>query len=245
MSHLTRKEIKRDELTQALGRTVDYASSHSQLLLKGLIAVVAVAAVAGLTFLYLRHRGAQAGEALAGAMLVYGAEINPTTPKPDDPAKPSFRDEASRRAKAKELFESVRSRYGGTEAGRVAKLYLGRIAAEQGDLTTARREWQDALEGAPRDVLASALEVNLLKLDLAQGKAAEVAQRLEAMLDKAEKPLPEDVLLFELAGVREQLGKTDEAISAYQRIVDEFPRSPYMTEAQQKASALAGPRTTS
>lgn len=245
MSHLTRKEIKRDEITQALGRTVDYATSHSQLLIKGVVAVVAIAAVAGLTFLYLRHRESKAGAALAGAMRVYQAEINPTTPKPDDPIKPSFPDVASRSAKAKELFESVRSRFGGAEAGRVAKVYLGRIAAEAGDLATARTLWQEALDGAPRAVLASELELNLMKLDRAQGKDDEVAKRLEAMLEKAEKPIPEDVILFELATVREKLGKTDEALSAYQRIVDEFPRSPYMTEAQQKASTLVVARAAS
>ncbi len=245
MSHLTRKEIKRDEFTQVLGRTVDYASSHSQLIVKGLIALVAVLVIAGLAVLFFRNRAATASEALAQAMLVYQAEINPTTPQPDDPGKPSFRDEPSRRARATELFEGVRSRYGGSEAGRVAKVYLGRLAAEKGDLAAARALWKEALDGAPRDVLTSALELDMVKLDLAEGKDNEVVTRLESMLAKTEKPIPADVILYELAGVHEKLGKTEEALSAYQRIVNEFPRSPYLPEAQQKTTSLGGSRATS
>jgi TolA-binding protein len=120
----------------------------------------------------------------------------------------------------------------------VATAYLGGLAAEGGDLERARELWQQFLAEAPQHLLAAEVRLNLLKLDLAQGKAEEVAAQLEAMLAESEKPLPEDVILFELAAVRERLGRTAEALAAYQRIVDEFPRSPFVREAQQKASAL-------
>ena len=58
------------------------------------------------------------------------------------------------------------------------------------------------------------------------------------MLEKSDSPLPQDVILAELGMTFEQLHRTQEAIQSYQRIVDEFPQSPYRQEAQQKVSAL-------
>jgi tetratricopeptide (TPR) repeat protein len=237
--HLTRKEIKRNEFAEAVEKTVHYAESHRGPLVQGIVAVLVVLVLVGLFFAYRSHRAAKAAEDLSLAILVYDAPLDATAPKPDDPHQPSFRDEASRRAKARERFEDVRSRYGSTRAGAVATSYLGRIAAEQGDQAQARKLWQEVAGGSADPMLASEVHLSLLKLDLAEGKKDEVAKSLEAMLEKGEKPMPEDMILYELASVREQLGRTDEALSAYQRILDEFPRSPYGSEAQQRVSILS------
>jgi hypothetical protein len=58
------------------------------------------------------------------------------------------------------------------------------------------------------------------------------------MLEKGDTPVPQDVLLHELGTTLEQLKRPQEAVQAYQRILDEFPQSPYRQEAQQKVSAL-------
>lgn len=244
--HLTRKDIKRDELAQAVGRTVDYASSHSTMLLKGLAALLGLAVVVGLLMTYLNSRKSSAAEALAAAMRVYGAEIDAANPKPDDAKKPTFRDAESRRAKAKELFAKAAGSYGSTPAGRVAGVYLGHIAAESGDLAAARSHWQAYADRAGNEPLAAQVRLNLFRLDQVAGNDAAVVERLQAMLKQSgEKPMPEDVMLFELGSVQEKLGQTDDALAAYQRIVDEFPQSGYVQEARQKTSMLAGSKAAS
>ena len=47
------------------------------------------------------------------------------------------------------------------------------------------------------------------------------------MLEKGDTPLPQDVILHELGTTLEQLSRPQEAIQSYQRILDEFPQSPY------------------
>ncbi len=237
--HLTRKDIKRDPLAQAVGDTVDYAASHSQLILKSLGALLGLAVVVGLVMTYLNQRKSSAAEGLAAAMKVYGAEIDAASPQPDDAKKPTFKDEASRRAKAQELFAKVVDSYGGTPAGRVASAYVGNIAAASGDLATAKSRWQAYADQAGNEPLAAQVRLNLLRLDQAAGNDSAVAERLEAMLKQTgEKSMPEDVILFELATVHEKLGKTDDALAAYQRIIDEFPQSGYGQESRQRAAVL-------
>ncbi len=237
--HLLRKEIKRNELAEAVEKTVHYAESHRRLLIQALVGVLALGLVIVLVALFRNLQKDKAAEALAAAIRVYDAPIDATAPKPDDAVAPSFADEAARTAKATSVLEKVRSDYRGAESGLVAASYLARIAADKGDLPTARRYWQEVADGTNDGFLGAQARLSLLKVDLAEGKKEEAAKSLEGWLERTEKPMPEDMILFELASVREELGKTDEALSAYQRIVDEFPRSPYGSEAQQRVSILS------
>lgn len=236
---LTRQEMQRDEIREALGRSFDYATSHTALLkriaLGSGIAIVLAIAIGW----YLSNRSQQSGAELAKAIRAFGAEVVATGSNPNDPTNPTFPDAAARRARAKELFSKVNASYGGTDAGRVSRVFLGRIAAEEGDLEGARKLWQQFVDGAPGHLLAPEVKLALLQLDVAAGKAEEVASKLDAMVTGSSPELPRDLVLFELGKLREKLGQTVEAAAAYQRIVEEFPRSSYLLDAQRKAAALS------
>lgn len=234
---LSRKEIKRDEFREALGRGFTYVTSHTRMLIYIAVAVLVVVLMVVGLWTYRNQQADKAALALDRAMEIYRADINAEAPAPDDPDRPLFADEASRRARARELFAEVRDDFGGSAAA-VATAYLARFAAQDGNLAEARQLWEEAAEEIDDRLLAAEIQLNLLKLDLAEGKAATVAQRLESMLEQAERPMPEDMILFQLAEAREGLGETEEALAAYQRIVDEFPASPYSAPARQKVTAL-------
>ena len=69
-------------------------------------------------------------------------------------------------------------------------------------------------------------------------QASEVAQELEAMVLGDNLSLPKDVALYELGElfVREQ--EPERARGFYQRLVDEFPESPYRSLASQRLTEL-------
>jgi tetratricopeptide (TPR) repeat protein len=239
---LSRKDIKHDvqhdEFANAVGRSVEYAETHSRGLLMGLGALLALAALVAGFFLYLASRRDDASAALGKAIEVYQAPIAATGAKPDDPAKPTFPDEAARRARAKQLFTEVREGYGLSDAADVAGLYLGRIAAAEGDTATARRLWTEFVDDHGDHFLASQARLNLFQLDRQEGKGEEVVGRLRALLDESEPALPKDVALYELAQTYEQMKRKTEAQASYQKLVDEYPQSSYTQLAQQRLAAL-------
>lgn len=235
---LTRKEIKRDDFAAAVGRSVEYAESHVRTLAYAIGGVLLVIVLAAAIYFYRNHLRQEASEALAKAVAVYQAPIQATGAKPNDPAEPSFATEAARRAKAKDLLEKVRDDYGSTSAADVAGLYLGQIAANEGRLEEARKLWTDFVDDHGDSMLAGEARLNLIDLDRKQGKGEQVVQDLRSMLEKSDAPLPQDVILNELGKTLEQLKRPQEAIQFYQRIVDEFPQSPYRQEAQQKITSL-------
>lgn len=241
---LTRKDIKhdiqQDEFVATVGRGVDYAQHHVRQLLLALGGVVLLGALVLGGRAWLAHRGDTAHDALAAAARLIEAPIVSAAPKPDDPQAPSFASAEARRARAKAAFEAVVARHGGSDTADAARLYLAGIAVEEGQPERARELWQDYLREQPEGVLAAAARVSLWHLDRQQNKGEAVAAELRAMLDDADRPLPEDVLLDELAKTFDQLGRPEEAKAARQRILDEFPRSPYRDSAQQALGTQPG-----
>jgi TolA-binding protein len=87
------------------------------------------------------------------------------------------------------------------------------------------------------DAVAMTVRVNLIQLDREEGKGQQVLEYLQKELDSADKSLPADVLIYELARTRETLGQTAEAKALYQRLLDEYPNSAYTGDARRVTTA--------
>lgn len=239
---LTRKDIKRDEFASAVGRGVDFAETHTRGVVATIAGVLLVALLAMLGYFYVSHRSELANQALAAAVKVYGAPIDAAAAKPEDAAEPSFASEAARQARARKLLAAVRADYRWTDAADVASLYLAEIDAATGKVAAARELWSAFIKKHGDHLLAAQARIDLLELDRSDGKGQQVAQQLRQMLDQSDAPLPQDVILFQLATTLEQLNRDQEATQTYQRLVDEFPQSPYRQPAQQKLAGLTPSR---
>jgi tetratricopeptide (TPR) repeat protein len=237
---LTRKEIKRDQFRETMVQALDFAGSHVRniVVLVGAVVVLTLGGVG--VYTWLQARSAHADEAFNEAVRTYQALIDKEDPAPDDPRAPRFASEKARRAAAKERFLKVEESYSGTDAAHVASLYLGKIALEEGDTEAARRYWQFFVDKGGDSILVAEAYLNLIALDRQEGRAEEVAARLEAMLDTPDPKIPTDALLFELATTYEKLGRDQEALDTYRRLVEEFGSSGYLQEAQQRLAALGG-----
>jgi TolA-binding protein len=234
---ITRKDIRRDEFVETLEKGVEYTQGHVKSILTSVGALVALGLVAWGIVAWRGSVRDKANDALAGAMRVWSAPIDAATPKPSDPVTPSFATEEARRARAKELFEALVKDHAGSTAGDVGNLYLAAIAIEQGQAEHARELWQAYLKSHRHDMLAASVQVDLLHLDRSQGKVDQVVAELRRLIDDSDRVVPLDTLLYELATTLTQQGKTDDAHKAWQRLADEFPRSPFASEAQRVVAA--------
>ncbi len=238
---LSRKEIKRDEFAEAVQSGFVSLREHApKLVVAGLAILLLVLGIFAYRY-YAASREAKAGMALDRALEVYSALIDADAPTPDDPKSPTFASREARGERAAELFTEVREDFGGTDNANIALAYLGRLAADSGDLEGARKSWQGFIEDVPKGLLSASVRMDLARLDIADGRGEEVASRFDAMLASSDSALPEDVILFQLASARETLGAAGEAeaLAAYQRIVDEHPSSPYSAVARQKVAAMS------
>lgn len=237
---LSRKDIKqKDQFVTAVEGTLDYSRSHLRTLGIATVAILGVALVATAIWFFVNHRSKQASLALDKAVEAFDAPVV-TAPETPPEGELSFPTEEARRQRAKELFEEVRDDYGSSNVAQIAGLYLADIAVDEGDMSRAQELWEKFLKDHDRDMLAMQVRLNLLSLKRSNGDREGVVSDLEAMLTNQKLALPKDVILFELAQTLEQMSRNDEALTYYQRIVDEFPQSQYRNQAMQKSQQLSG-----
>ena len=238
---LSRKEIKRDEFMESVGEAIEYVRGHSRGLASILVAVVVAALIGALVYGYLERRGRQADEALARALQIRQAAIDPVASDPESRTAPSFPDVPTRALRTRELLEAVRQDYSRSDAAGIAAVYLGQLAVEEGDLTTARALWEEYSSTSSDHMLAAEVRCNLMGLDRTEGKGEELVSRLRGMLSGADEGLPHDLLWYQLALTLDDLGRQAEATEAYRRIVEDFPQSAYSPEARVRAGDGGAP----
>ncbi len=135
-------------------------------------------------------------------------------------------------------FEDVVSSFGRTDQGDMARLYIAQLDIRAGDFDAAR-ETLVQLAGRHRsDAIGRIASLDLIHLRVASGQGAEVAKELEAMVVGKDTRLPRDVALFELGEVFISEQDTEQAREYFQKLVDEFPESPYLGQARQRLAEI-------
>jgi tetratricopeptide (TPR) repeat protein len=227
MARITRKELKRNELVETFGKTVDYVSHHRRGAVEAAAAAGAVLLIAAGFFLFRGWRERQAGQELSAALEIL------ETPIAGEPAAASaprtFPTAAEREREAMNHLKRASAK-GGTSAGRAAQVIL----AAHGDKAAQSPE---ALSKAARDEqaeVAVAAEIDAARLLAAQGKTTEAIDRLKRAIESPKSAAPKDALLYVLAETYEKAGSSTDARATYQRLVNDYPNSPYRADARTK-----------
>src|SRR5215471_3352016 len=222
---ITRKDLKRNELAETMGRTVDYVSTHRRGVTEGVvIAACAVALVAGI-FLYRAYRESVAGRELSAALEALDTPVGPQVGGASGGR--TFATVAEQDREADRHLQAAAA-YGGTAAGRAAGVIR---AARNPQSSTV----SDALAKAARDrhiEVAAAAELGEARLLVASGKTTEAIERLRRAIDSPQSRAPKDALLFALGQAYEKAGATGDAKAVYQRLINDYPNSPYRAEAR-------------
>ena len=248
MSRLTREELRRDEVQEAVFSASTWFAEHIRHILLGIAGVIAVVVGVVLFLGYQDRREQAASYQLSEALKIFRAEIEepsggdaiddlfgtPSSSAPDEDAgEPEetaaadeaddgtlrFASEAERRAAARTALEAVRESYSSTGSGRLASVYLGQIAAAEGDSARARELWTGYLDALGHEgALAISVQLNLYSLDRSDGRGEELAAELRGAVATETSAVPKDALLFELAATLEQLGDKEGARETLRRI---------------------------
>jgi TolA-binding protein len=233
MDRQQRRDLKHDKFVDEIGSLSTRAKENQRLLYTIAAAAVVLAVLAYGIYFYRSNREEKGQEALGKAIETIES---PLVPAPGAQPVPSakFKTEAERTAAAEKLFKDVEANSGGTNAAGVASLYLARMAADKGDVASARARLQKFVSDNPKQLLAVEARYSLYRLRIDNGEAPQVAQEVQAEISKSEPALPPDALLALLAHAWEVQGNADKTKETYRRIVNEYPDSPYALEAQRR-----------
>jgi TolA-binding protein len=233
MDRQQRRDLKHDKFVDEIGSLSTRARENQRLLLTIAGAAVVVAVLAYGIYFYRSNREQQAQVALGTAIETMESPLLPAAGAAPVPGA-KFKTEADRTTAAEKQFKDVEASHGGTDAADVASLYLARIAADKGDVASARTRLEKFISDHPKHVLVAGARYSLYRLRIDGGEAPQVAQELQAEIAKADPSLPADSLLALLAHSFDVQGNSQKSKETYRRIATEFPDSPYAIDAQRK-----------
>jgi tetratricopeptide (TPR) repeat protein len=223
---ITRRDMKRNELAETVGKTVGYVSEHKKGVAEGVLIAIAAGVLVGGFFLYRAWAERSAGRDLSQGLTILGTPLLSEQPE----AAKTYPSAAERRAAADKHFQKAAGR-GSTSSGRAAQVIL---AANGADKPGQGVEVFEKAARQGKSESAAAAEIDAAKVLAAQGKTAEAIERLNRAIESPATAAPKDALLFTLAQIFEQSGAPADARATYQRLINDYPNSPYRADARQK-----------
>jgi tetratricopeptide (TPR) repeat protein len=228
--------MKKDQFVSLVDRGAHWMGQNWRQAAMGLGGAIAVAVVYWGVAALIAGRSDAAAAALSRALDTYGAPVGNAAPAD---AKIKFATDTERLDAADTAFKAVSSKYWLTAQARYAKLYVARIAADRGDSETAVRLLGEIASKRSSNAIVRLATLDLFRLRVAKGEGQQLVADLEAMISGKDPRLPRDVAMFELARMWEKEGKPAEAMKLYRKLIEDFPESPYRTDAQQRVSAAS------
>jgi len=232
--HLTRKELKRDEVAETLVHGAEAVRSHQQILWMIGGAVFAVLlAVLGWRF-YSDRQTMKASAALEDAMEVYHARIR-LPGQPEEPGEVTYVDEKNKYDDAAKKFIDVAQKYPRTRPGQVATYYAG-LSYEQVGRNDDAQQWLRKAESGS-DEIAALARFQLAGVLAKSGKADDAAKLYELLMQNPTTLVPKPVVILALAG---QYSKTHpaEAVKLYEQVKKDYADSPAAQEAEKHLELL-------
>lgn len=135
-------------------------------------------------------------------------------------------------------FREVVERYGRSDQADMARLFLARIALSRGRSDEARASLVELAGRHKGNLIGQLATLDLIELRIASGQGAEVAAELEAMVAGDRPGLPRDAALYKLGELLGSSGESERARTTFEKLVEEFPESPYVADARQKLGEL-------
>ncbi|MEP7310361.1 MAG: tetratricopeptide repeat protein [Acidobacteriota bacterium] len=196
----------------------------------GVLAIVAIG-----YFFWTEHVQSRAHELLAQATTVQDSRI--AVPGTTD-TKGTFPTERARLQAAVLKFKAAADAYPSTDAGLFARSQEAAGQLSLGNPALAVTAYQDVVKHAGSSIYAQTAQLGLAE---AQARAGQYDQAISTFRDLAQRkdgPLPVDGILMQLGRTYRDAGKRSDAQQTFNRIVQEFPDSPFSQEAKRELDSL-------
>ena len=238
--HISRKELKKNELRETLTHGAAAVAAHQRLTwILGSAALAVLLAVLGWRF-YSQRQTARATAELTGVMKVYNARIR-TANEPAYPGEITYVDEKNKYADSAKQFTEVAGRYSRTRPGRMARYYAALSLVQLDRHEEAERELK-ALESSGDETFAPLASFQLAQLYEKTSRAEQALQLYQRLADNPAVFVPRAVVLLKMADHHSKTNPA-EAAKLYNQVKTEFPDTQAAQQADQGLQLLPPDKT--
>ena len=238
MAHISRKELKTDEVRDTFAQWMDAVLEHQQLTTY-LLAVALVIALGVFGWrLYSERVSVKSSAAFDAAMASYQARVLAAGQPPAEPGEVTYPDDKAKYTDAATKLSSVASAYPHTNDGTLAKYYAA-VSYEHIDKNDQAKQLLQQLTNDSNAEYAAMARFELAKLYDSTGDSNDAAKLYQDLIDKPAVLVPKPVAMLALA---EHYQKTDpdQAAKLFGQIKTDYPDTPIADQADQDLSMLPG-----
>ena len=228
-----RHRLKENELSHVLGDATVRLQEHRSTV--GLTAgIIALALVAGIGYWAYTTRTQNRAQALLGdAIVIMQAPVEEAKPgaKPGVTGYPTVQARAEAAlAKLGEVYNA----YPSTDAGIAARYYAAAALSMLGRHDEAAARFQETVDRAGDNTFYGRMSrLGVVESNLQAKKYDQAIAAAQALVNNtSDDTIPRDALLMELGRVQVAAGKKADAKQTLDKVIAEFPESPYIEEAK-------------
>lgn len=201
MRSAERHQLKQDQFAAKTQETLDWAAEHQNALTYWGIGLIVVIAIVAGAFYYQQHREQAASVLLSAGIDQYQAPIRPAN-TPATPGEPSFTSASDRAKAASTKFLEVSQKYTHTDAGTLAKYFLGLCSQDMGDDTKAEEYFKDVAGSGNKDTAALS-KAALAGLYRDEGRQQDAVKIYLELIEKPTNTVPKAIAQMDLADMYE------------------------------------------
>ena len=210
--------------------------------LGGILVAIVVALVAvGGYYYWQAGQANQAGEQLSAALLRLNDEIvAPPEDTSEEWTQPehSFPSETARLEAVLPQLLAVADQYPNRTAGIIARYEAAAALVLLDRVDDAATQYEQVIAADQEGLHGSMARLGLAETHVLRGDYAGAVDLLQPEADAVEPSAPVDAVLMRIGRAYELAGQDTDAVSAFTRVVEEFPFSIYSSQARQKIDAL-------
>src|SRR5581483_9067541 len=204
-----------------------------------LVVVIVVIAAAAIGYFAWRNRvEARAHTMLAQAMVVDEARVGPPPATGQPSPGLSFATEREKRQAALTKFKSVADEYPSTDAGLFARYREATTYMALGVPARAAQLFQEVIDRGGNSLYADMARLGLAEAQAQTGQFDPAINTFKDLSQRKDGQVPIDGVLIRLGRTYLDAGKRAEAEQTFNRIVSEFPESPFSGDARRELDQL-------
>ena len=229
------KENELGKLTRQARETMETRRSE----MTAVAAVIVVVAALALGYFGWRQRvQTKAHGLLAEAMAVQDARVGP----PPAPGTPSaglyFPTERERSQAALTKFKIAADAYPSTDAGIYARYQEGATSLALGTTPGAIAAYQQVIKESGDSFYGQMGRLGLAEAQARAGQYDTAINTFKELAQRKDGPLPIDGILMQLGRTYLEAGKRSDAQQTFNRLVEEYPESPFTGDARKEIETL-------
>jgi TolA-binding protein len=238
MKRTERRHLKENELAH-LAATATEALAENRQTLTWTLAGIAAVAVVVLGYLFMTGRSqSQAQSLLAEATAIEQARVGPP-PAPGTPAVGlTFPTAKEKNEAALAKFKAVADQYPSTDAGLFARYRQGTTLMALGNPKDAVAAYQQVVDKGGDGLYAQMARLGIADAQERLGQFDQAINTFKELAQHKDGPLPIDGVLIRLGRTYLQAGKPADAQQTFNRLISEFPDSPFTGDAQRELEQL-------